>query len=323
MNKNYEMNFKEKIKYFNDLGLNLRDNLKKLLLEKNIEFMEVDYRVKTLESFNEKIKRKEYKNPLDEIEDICGVRIICYYINDLKKVDDLIEENFAVLSKSYKEQELEENQFGYRSNHYIVNLKPNWCAVPILKGLDGYKAEIQVRTILMHAWADISHKLNYKKNSKNKEFERKLNQLSALFEIADTHFVNLKEIKRLELQEVIENKKENSFECDLDFLNELASKYFPEKERDFFTSEGEILLESLKKENITPAMLSEYFKKIDREEMKMLEGLVGVGFTTSAVGYIRLVLIVLVDSLFVTWPYFSNITNRSEFLKIKDKYSKI
>lgn len=317
---NCEIKFKEKIKYFNDLGLNLKNNLKNLLLEKNIDFMEVDYRIKTLESFNEKIKRKRYKEPLDEIEDICGVRIICYYVNDLKRIDNLIEENFTVLSKSYKEQELDENQFGYRSNHYIVNLKQDWCVVPILKGLNEYKAEIQVRTILMHAWADISHKLNYKKTGKNKEFERKLNQLSALFEIADEYFVNLKEFKRMEIQEVLENKKENSFECDLDFINEICLKYIPEKELDLYTAGGEIFLKELKEYNIGQMDLVNFIKKVDKKDIEQIEKLVRDGYKTSAVGYLRLVLSILIDSINESTGYFQGLKAKEEYIKIREKY---
>lgn len=92
-----------------------------------------------------------------------------------------------------KVDNLEPDKFGYRSHHFVVTLRHEWLNVPNYRGLEGIKAEIQVRTILMHAWADISHKLSYKKKEHIPElFQRNLFQLSALFEIADDRFEMLR-----------------------------------------------------------------------------------------------------------------------------------
>jgi hypothetical protein len=56
------------------------------------------------------------------------------------------------------------------------------------------KAEIQIRTVLQHAWAAISHKLQYKREDDvPAPLRRKLFRLSALFELADDEFISLRE----------------------------------------------------------------------------------------------------------------------------------
>lgn len=326
-NTDYTNVFLENIKSYDNLGLNLKNNLETLLNESEINFMEIEYRTKTLESFENKIKRKNYKNPMEEIEDFCGVRIICYYINDLKKIDTLINENFNIISKVYKDAELEENKFGYRSNHYIVTLKDEWCSVPVLKNLKNLKAEIQVRTILMHAWADISHQLNYKQSS-DKKFERKLNQLSALFEIADTHFVNLKEIKISQIKEVLEESKDyKSIEWDEDLLSQIIKKYIKRDESDNNNFLLSITVKSLSKYNISYKQLINYLTEIKEEDIKKLEFILAdkkdKNFEVAQFGYLRLVLLLLNDDFFKNEPYYTRFKLDKTFIEMRKKYKQL
>ncbi|MBF4247688.1 (p)ppGpp synthetase, partial [Vibrio anguillarum] len=176
----------------------------------------------------DKVVRKSYKNPFDEVEDIAGVRVICYYNEDLSAIDTIIKDQFVVLSYSNKSQELDDDQFGYASNHYVVKLKEEWLQAPNFRGLEQLKIEIQVRTILMHAWAAISHKLLYKKNDDvPKEFKRKLNRLSALIELADEQFDDIKNMK-VDYQNNIVVDENVTLNAD-SFLA-LMNKYFPKRD---------------------------------------------------------------------------------------------
>lgn len=178
------------------LAVNVEQALIQFLEEKKISSFDVEKRVKGEKSFLEKVIRKSYESPFEQMDDIAGVRVICYYNEDLKLIDDIINEQFNVISYSNKSQELDDDQFGYASNHYVVQLKTEWLQAPNYRELNGLKIEIQVRTILMHAWAAISHKLLYKKNEDvPKEFKRKLNRLSALIELADEQFDDIKNMK--------------------------------------------------------------------------------------------------------------------------------
>jgi putative GTP pyrophosphokinase len=60
---------------------------------------------------------------------------------------------------------------------------PEWSAY------QGMRAELQVRTVLQHAWAAIDHKLAYKRESDvPKGLLRQLSRVSALLEVGDEQF---------------------------------------------------------------------------------------------------------------------------------------
>lgn len=100
MNKNQISKEFQKIKNdYNRLGNNIVDALKTFLDEANIPFLEIYYRIKKFDSFFEKIDRKGYDNPFEEIEDICGIRIICYYNSDIIKINEIINNEFSVLEQ--------------------------------------------------------------------------------------------------------------------------------------------------------------------------------------------------------------------------------
>ncbi|MHA2690618.1 GTP pyrophosphokinase [Vibrio harveyi] len=222
--------FRETKPKYERLATNVEQALVQFLNEKEISSFDVEKRVKEEKSFLDKVVRKSYKNPFDEVEDIAGVRVICYYNEDLSAIDAIIKDQFVVLSYSNKSQELDDDQFGYASNHYVVKLKEEWLQAPNFRGLEQLKIEIQVRTILMHAWAAISHKLLYKKNDDvPKEFKRKLNRLSALIELADEQFDDIKNMKVDYQNNIVVDE---SVTLNADSFLALMNKYFPKRDID-------------------------------------------------------------------------------------------
>ncbi|WNN35442.1 hypothetical protein RIN65_04655 [Pantoea agglomerans] len=189
----YDIKYEEVKPLYVRLEKQIKATLLDLIVDKDISLFNVESRVKGLESFNEKVKTGSYRDPFNQIEDICGVRVICYYNSDMDFIQEVIEKEFDVHSGSDKQKEAEDNEFGYASRHFVVTLKKEWLKVPAFRGLDGLKVEIQLRTMLMHSWAAISHKLLYKKESDvPKKLKRSLNRLSALIELADEQFESLK-----------------------------------------------------------------------------------------------------------------------------------
>lgn len=220
--------FKEIKPKYERLAINVEQALIQFLDEKKISSFDVEKRIKEETSFLDKAVRKSYDKPFEQVEDIAGVRVICYYNEDLVSIDEIIKEQFDVLSYSNKSEELDDDQFGYASNHYVVKLKGEWLHAPNYRGLDGLKIEIQVRTILMHAWAAISHKLLYK-NSDDvpKEFKRKLNRLSALIELADEQFDDIKNMKVDYQSRVIVDE---NVSLNADSFLALMNKHFPNRD---------------------------------------------------------------------------------------------
>jgi ppGpp synthetase/RelA/SpoT-type nucleotidyltranferase len=168
----------------------LHDLLVSLLDQKGLKVHLVEKRTKSVESFRQKISRpdKKYTDPLAEVTDIAGIRIIVYDEGDVKPICCLIADEFDVdpAQSIDKLQELQPAEFGYRSVHFVVSLPSSRTSLTEWAHCAGLKGEIQVRSVFQHAWAVISHALEYKSEEEvPTDLRRRLHRLSALVELAD------------------------------------------------------------------------------------------------------------------------------------------
>jgi putative GTP pyrophosphokinase len=252
---------------YDKLGVNLVQALELFLKERDIKVLSINHRVKDDSSFAEKIDRKHYANPFDEIEDICGIRIICYYQSDVEKISEVLREEFTVIENQDKETLLKADQFGYRSTHFIVKIKKEWNKAPNYRGLENLKAEIQIRTVLMHAWAEIEHKLVYKnENQVPSQFQRDFSELSALLGMADKGFERLRENitnYKAEVTESFEKDAYEDVELNLDSLQAFLDKHFPHLVKN--ASETIKLIELFNFYNVSLKELLVSYKKLQAE----------------------------------------------------------
>jgi len=186
---------------YDALRRRVEELLQALLREEKVDYHVIESRTKTLESFKEKIVRpgKSYKNPLDELSDLCGCRIIAYYFDDCDRIADVIKREFDVVEEelSHQPRELEPDRFGYLSAHYIVRISRARLRQTDWKPYKKMKVEIQVRTVIQHAWSAVSHALQYKDESRvPSKLQRRLYRIAGLFELADEEFVGIREQRR-------------------------------------------------------------------------------------------------------------------------------
>ncbi len=152
-----------------------------------IALSQIESRTKTVKSFIEKVTSKgKYANPLEEMTDLVGLRVIVYYPNDVRAVGTLIEREFDIdwANSSRRGEDDPPDRFGYRSDHYIVLTAAD-------ERFAGLSAEIQVRTVMQHAWAAVDHRIRYKADDLPRDLSRRLFRLNALLEIADEQFAGL------------------------------------------------------------------------------------------------------------------------------------
>ena len=157
----------------------------------------VQTREKSIASFAEKAARKwsEYQDPVNQITDLCGARIVTSTTFQIKSVCRFIRENFKIDEANSQDtaSRLKEDQFGYRSIHYIVQMsKDEIVGIDTKRGEIGKrKAEIQVRTISQHAWPTITHDRLYKASFEVPgHLKRSGHRIAALLEEADIAFDN-------------------------------------------------------------------------------------------------------------------------------------
>ncbi|RYX87792.1 hypothetical protein EON73_00540 [bacterium] len=244
---------------------NIKEALSIFLSDNKIPFLTISSRVKDFDSFFEKIDRKNYTNPFDETEDFCGIRVILYYLSDIIKVNEIVKKEFDVQNNEDKGDKLDVNEFGYRSHHFIVKIKDKWLESPNYRGLKDVKIEIQVRTVLMHAWAEIEHKLGYKnKDQVPNELKRKLFLISAKLEEADNQFQELTtdigQYKKILLNKAMKEGSFKSDEFNLDTFQALMDFYFPEHEKHVVGATE--LFNEYKKLEIPMQVIVEYAERI-------------------------------------------------------------
>lgn len=132
----------------------------------------------------------KYTEPLRQITDLAAIRVITFLLDDVDKVNAQVEEQFNVSEKVNKSGLLvEQEKLGYHSVHYLVGFTPERLAMPEYARHRDLVIEIQVRTILQHAWAEIEHDIQYKAiETIPAVIRRRFMALAGLLEIADREF---------------------------------------------------------------------------------------------------------------------------------------
>lgn len=244
---------------------NIREAIELLITSAEVPTLAVLARVKSFESFQEKVDRKNYSDPFSQATDFVGIRVILYFPKDVISVKDLLMKEFDVIESADKADLLEANEFGYRSHHLLLRTPKTWASTPNYRGLENITVEVQLRTVLMHAWAEIEHKLQYKSNVQvPRDLQRKLFLLSAKVEEADDQFQNLVADvglyrRDIALKAAKEGKFDVTLELNLDTLKELLAFFYPTSEaHDVMTQE---LFDEIISQNITLPELVGYAKK--------------------------------------------------------------
>ena len=131
--------------------------------------------------------KKNYENPLIEIKDQLGIRILATYPNEVMKIDQVIQNHFCVARREDKIELLEHDHLGYLGIHYEVVLPSLINKQTDLNCED--VCEIQLRTKSQDLWASISHELSYKPASASlpdsTTVQRSIYRLIALVELFD------------------------------------------------------------------------------------------------------------------------------------------
>ncbi len=198
--------YSNQYEHYKDYSENISKLLSLFLKIGKINFHSINFRTKDIYSLKQKIKRKSLAGKiyqsLDDISDLSGVRIILFFNDDLKKVLNIIEKEFFVFVKDNLDKPfvkiLNENDSGYTSTHRIVKHNKTREKLNEYRYFSGMKCEIQVRTVLQHAWAEIEHGIGYKNNISRKLSSKEVKQIfrdtSKLLNEADNNFSEIRTI---------------------------------------------------------------------------------------------------------------------------------
>ena len=178
----YEFGIKELVSKLEVLNKNYQDVNSYMLME------HIRSRLKTPESIKTKLINDGYEycpENLDKINDIAGVRIIVAFEEDIYTVKQLLLEKIPDI-QLIKEKDYIKNpkESGYVSYHLILGVP-----VALVEGVEYVTVELQIRTLMMDAWAAIEHKLVYKKKD---TFAKVFKNYAAQMMLLDDCFSELK-----------------------------------------------------------------------------------------------------------------------------------
>jgi len=165
--------------------------LQEMLDFRKINYYSINSRPKTVESYKNKASRGKYKEPCAEIMDMAGVRVITYTDSDARKVYEIVKDVFDTQPEHSidKAEELGIDKVGYRSIHCVGTLGKQRLKLPENRIFKDMCFEIQIRTILQHAWAEFEHDRNYKFSGLlPRNLRRRLSLVAGNLESADREF---------------------------------------------------------------------------------------------------------------------------------------
>jgi len=160
----------------NELAL----TIKNLLAEYLKDMPRVDRiqaRAKAVDRFLAKAAKEEaakpkYPDPVNQIQDQIGARVVGFYLSDVNDIGDAIERYFRPIEQRFLIPE-SEAEFGYFGKHYVLLIPedvkdPNWDPKMVPDFF-----ELQVKTLFQHAWSEANHDLGYKPGGRDLSSDEK------------------------------------------------------------------------------------------------------------------------------------------------------
>ena len=161
---------------FEEVRKTVHRTIKQTLDDAGLLVAAIESRVKTESSLEGKLELKGSKyQSLKDLTDILGLRVITFYIDDVDKVASALERLFVIDWENSidKRKAHEIDSFGYLSLHYI-------CSLPDFP----YRFEVQMRTLLQHAWANMNHDTGYKSGVEIPiRYRRSMSRLAGMLEV--------------------------------------------------------------------------------------------------------------------------------------------
>jgi putative GTP pyrophosphokinase len=166
------------------------------LADAKIRYQSIQGRVKRKEKLRDKYinPEKSYKK-LDDITDLAGLRVITYYEDEVDHVADAVKREFDIDPRSVDKRESDSDRFGYRAVNYICRHTSTRTDSVEYKKFSGLCFEIQITSILNHAWAEMEHEWYDLRDAYPHQIKRRLARMAALLEVAESEFLAMRKEK--------------------------------------------------------------------------------------------------------------------------------
>ena len=188
--------YRELLPVYTQMAEVIPDKLKEFFVEAGIVVAAVEYRVKTEGSLAGKLALKGGKyHSIHDITDLVGIRVITFYSDDVDKVASILERLFEIDWENSidKRKAHEIDSFGYLSLHYICRISEASYYDAAHPEVNRIRFEVQMRTLLQHAWANMNHDTGYKSGVEiPKVYMRNMSRLAGMLELVDDEFSRIR-----------------------------------------------------------------------------------------------------------------------------------
>ena len=181
---------------FQALEAAFREHLGSALRAARLDDARLETRTKLLESFLDKATKSDgrggykYADPAGQLTDFVGARVLVPLSADVAPVARLVQRLYLVEEMSDQRADSLLDVPGYQSLHFLVRFREEQREE---LGVTGQVIELQVRSILQHAWAALQHDLMYKgERAPTDHVRRRLIALAGLLELADQEFMSVR-----------------------------------------------------------------------------------------------------------------------------------
>ena len=182
-----EQEFQKIMRIYEMAMIQVRDDLEDIKdnLSNNYQYdviNNINCRIKTPDSIIKKMKRKQYdlnyKNLIENVDDIAGIRVVCPFKSDIPKVVEILQK---------KDYITKPKKSGYSGFHIIAQTPVN-----IGDAFANVKTEIQIKTMAMDFWSSTEHKLKYKaKNKLSKADSKKMVRYAKIINKMDNEIMKI------------------------------------------------------------------------------------------------------------------------------------
>lgn len=171
--------------------------LEDCLQDAKLQYQSIQKRVKKPEKLEAKyLDPSKHYCCLDDITDQAALRVITYFEDEVDQVFELIKKEFNVIPEmTVDKRKSEPDRFGYHALNIVCTYADYRKTDVQFKKYAGLKFEIQVTSVLRHAWSEIEHGWYDLKDSYPDETKRRFNVLAALLELAEAEFLRLRKQK--------------------------------------------------------------------------------------------------------------------------------
>ena len=188
--------YRQLLPIYEQMAEMIPEKLQEIFAEAGIIVAAVEHRVKKEDSLAGKLQLKGNKyQSIHDVTDVVGIRVITFYNDDVNKVASVLERLFEIDWENSidKRKAHEIDSFGYLSLHYICRIPETAYANSEHPELNQIRFEVQMRTVLQHAWANMNHDTGYKSGVEiPKVYKRNLSRLAGMLELVDDEFSRIR-----------------------------------------------------------------------------------------------------------------------------------